>query len=354
MFLVVGLGSMGKRRVRNLHALGQDNVIGFDPRADRREEANAKYNIPCFDNFEEALAQKPRGVIVSTPPDWHLHYAQKAIASGLPCFTEAGTDHTGWAELYETAQAKGVQLVPSCTMRFHPSIQQIHSLLQANRIGKIVNFVHHCGHYLPDWHPWEDYRTFYVSKRETGACREIVPFELTWLLWLIQDMPESVMAYKDQLLDLDIDIDDIYNLALRCENGPLGYLQVDVIARAPTRALRLLGTDGQIEWSASERKVRLYDAAAKTWEEFAEPEPEISAGYNLLSVEGMYVAEIKAFLEAIAGDAAFPHNWPAALKILNVLHAAEMSAESGERISTASTWDKNHAATVQTKIQRQA
>ena len=29
-FLVIGLGSMGKRRIRNLKSLGYNNIIGFD------------------------------------------------------------------------------------------------------------------------------------------------------------------------------------------------------------------------------------------------------------------------------------------------------------------------------------
>ena len=41
-FLIVGLGSMGKRRVRNLQRLGMTDITGFDPRADRRDEAAGK------------------------------------------------------------------------------------------------------------------------------------------------------------------------------------------------------------------------------------------------------------------------------------------------------------------------
>src|SRR3546814_6666101 len=52
-FLVIGLGSMGKRRVRNLRALGEQCVAGFDPRVDRREEAESKYGIATFPSFNE-------------------------------------------------------------------------------------------------------------------------------------------------------------------------------------------------------------------------------------------------------------------------------------------------------------
>lgn len=66
-FLVVGLGSMGKRRVRNLQALGHAALAGFDLRADRRREAAEKYDIPVFDTFEAAVAAfKPDALVIST------------------------------------------------------------------------------------------------------------------------------------------------------------------------------------------------------------------------------------------------------------------------------------------------
>ena len=54
-FLVIGLGSMGKRRVRNLQALGVVNIAGFDVRADRRQEAQDKYGIQVFESLDLAM-----------------------------------------------------------------------------------------------------------------------------------------------------------------------------------------------------------------------------------------------------------------------------------------------------------
>ena len=44
-FFVIGLGSMGKRRVRCLQALNYNDIVGYDPRADRRQEAEKLYGI---------------------------------------------------------------------------------------------------------------------------------------------------------------------------------------------------------------------------------------------------------------------------------------------------------------------
>ena len=90
-FLVIGLGSMGKRRIRNLIALGyKDSIAGFEPRDDRRSEVERKYNIKTFDSLEKAMAEfVPDVFIVSTPPNMHMHYAYLAEKNNINCFIEA-------------------------------------------------------------------------------------------------------------------------------------------------------------------------------------------------------------------------------------------------------------------------
>ena len=63
-----------------------------------------------------------------------------------------------------------------------PGPRRIKQVVAAVAVGRPLAFTYQVGQYLPDWHPWESYKDFYVSKRATGAYREIVPFELAWLI----------------------------------------------------------------------------------------------------------------------------------------------------------------------------
>src|SRR4051812_7542837 len=86
-FLVVGLGSMGKRRIRCLKALGHSAIFGFDRRADRREEVASAYGISTFDDFEKAMdASRPHALIISVPPDVHHVYMKIAAERGIHFF----------------------------------------------------------------------------------------------------------------------------------------------------------------------------------------------------------------------------------------------------------------------------
>jgi predicted dehydrogenase len=321
---------MGKRRIRNLNRLGQTDIIGVDPVADRRKEAEGSYRIETHARFEDALAVGPDALIISTPPDMHMGFAKAAVEQGKHFFSEASTTADGMQEVLAIAQRKKVVAAPSCTMRHHPSVKKLKEIVAGGGIGKVLTYTHHCGQWLPDWHPEEDYRKFYVSRRETGACREIVPFELTWLNWVVDSPVARVTAMKGKLSDLDCDIDDVYQLLMQYRNGAIAHLQIDVLARAPVRFCRIVGTEGTLEWSLSDRTVRHYDAGRKQWAVHKEPEPRIEKGYSEMSNELMYDAEIAAYIDAIRGQAPWSNSLAHEIGVLGVLAAAERSAEGGQ------------------------
>jgi len=324
-FLVVGLGSMGKRRIRNLQQLGVVDIAGFDVREDRRAEARDLYGIESFDDIDAGLHWNPDAMVISTPPNLHLGYAEIAVKAGKHFFSEAGVSADGFADLAARAAQNNHVAAPSCTMRFHPSIRKIKSLLDQGAIGRLLTFSHQFGQYLPDWHPWEDYRDYYVSQPETAACREIVPFELVWLSHLLGPVRE-VTAMKARRGDLEADIDDVYHLLMRLGDDAIGHLQVDIVARAARRELCLLGTTGNLTWSASDKMVRLYRAEDQSWQEFPEGDSAIEAGYGVFSIEQMYVDEMTAFMQACEGGAAYPYSFAEDAEVIAVLLAAERSA----------------------------
>ncbi|MGC9970652.1 MAG: Gfo/Idh/MocA family oxidoreductase [Bryobacteraceae bacterium] len=323
-FLIVGLGSMGKRRLRNLQYLKAGEIVGYDPREDRRAEASDKYGIITFSNFEQALNTGPDALIISTPPDRHCDYALVAAKNDKHFFTEASVVDDGMDDLIAVCRGKSIVAAPSCTMRFHPSVRLIRDLIQDRAIGPILTYTYHCGQYLPDWHPWEDYRSYYVAKRQTGGCREIVPFELSWLVWAVGEV-EAVSCFKGKLTSLEIDIDDVYQILLRHRQGTLGHLLVDVVARVPYRVGRFLGERGVIEWNWTDHRVRVFDASSGRWTEYEEPKGTVEEGY--IAAEDMYRDEMRAFVAAIRGEQPWGYTLTEDKNILSLLQTAERSSD---------------------------
>jgi len=328
-FLITGLGSMGKRRIRNLQYLKAGEIVGFDPRPDRNHEVEERYGIRTFPSFDDAMATDPDALIISTPPHLHMSYARIAALNGKHFFTEASVIADGMDEVIELCASKHIVAAPSCTMRFHPLVQTIKQTVDTGVIGNILTFTYHSGQYLPDWHPWEDYRTFYVSRRETGACREIVPFELVWLTWVLGRV-QRVSCFKGKLTGLEADIDDVYQLLLQFQGGTLGHLMVDVIARIPYRLSRFLSEQGVIEWNWADKVVRVFSAANGQWKEYHEPQGHVEIGY--IHAETMYIQEMKHFLEAVRGETTYMYTFTEDKQLLETLYAAERSAETAQHI----------------------
>jgi predicted dehydrogenase len=320
-FLVIGLGSMGKRRIRCLKILGYDSITGYDLREDRRNEAERKYGVKTIDNLDDNLLRRSHSMIISTPPDKHNECIRLAIETKKPAFVEASVILEGLAELNNLAKKQHILIAPSCTMRFHPAIKDIRNIVVSRQYGKVTNFSYHSGQYLPDWHPWENVKDFYAGRKETGGCREIVPFELTWIVD-VMGMPKKVGGFFGKTMDVGADIDDTYLISM--DFGDFyGNITVDVVSRYATRSLILNMERGQVLWRWDEDVVKLYDGVSQRWINYYYPQSQTVEGYNKNIIEDMYVEEMQSFISAVEGKGRFPNSLDEDIKVLKLLHRME-------------------------------
>ena len=319
--LVIGLGSMGRRRVRCLRQLGVREIEGFDTRPDRRAAAAQEYGIAVREQLSAADVRGFDAVVVSTPPDQHHTALAWAIEAGKPVFVEASVIRGPLPALDERARAKGVVVAPSCTLRFHAAIRDITRLVRSGAYGKVCNFSYHCGQYLPDWHPWEKVTDYYVSNPLTGGAREIVPFELTWMVEAF-GWPQAVQGTKLRTTDVGAPIDDTYAAVLRFD-GFVGTLVVDVVARQAVRKLTLNFERASLAWDWDSGVVRVWEAEPGRLVELHQPKAVAHAGYHQNIGEAMYVEEIESFLAAAQGRGAFPHSLQDDIRVLSLLEQIE-------------------------------
>lgn len=323
-FLVIGLGSMGKRRVRCLKALGHQDIVGCDRKPERRDEAAGLYAITTVESLEKVDVSTVDAFIISVPPDRHLDFLKIAVERNKPAFVEASVVIDGLEEINQDALKKNVLIAPSCTLRFHPAIKDIKRVVQSGTYGKFTNFSYHSGQYLPDWHPWEKVTDYYVSQKDTGGGREIVPFELTWLVDFL-GFPEKVTGFFGKTMGVGADIDDTYALSLKFKQG-FGTLLVDVVSRFAVRSLVLNMERAQIVWRWDEAAVYVYEADNQRWIEYKQKEASAHAGYNKNIIEDMYIEEVSAFINDVQGKGKFPSTLTDDIEVLKLLYRAENRA----------------------------
>lgn len=321
---------MGKRRIRNLLANGERQIIGYDILPKRRKEAKEKYGIAIIDDLKKISEKDYDVMIISTPPNKHGDYIRSALENKKHFFVEHPISDDGYKDILKSGNLETVK-APSCTLRYYRPVKMMKNILEKRKIGKILAFQYHMGQYLPDWHPYEDYRQVYFSKKETSACHEMLPFELIWLNWLLNSSVKEISGSISKISNLKMDADDIILANIKYKNGILGNIIIDVISRKPFRTLRILGTDGVLEWERFDSTIKVYDAKSKKSENIIVPKGHSEKGY--LNEEEMYNNEIKDFLDAISGKKKYPHNFIDNHNLLKVLYALEKSSQTGKTVT---------------------
>jgi len=318
---VIGLGSMGKRRVRDLRALGHD-VVGFDPRAERRAQAVELFGATSVTDFAALIDARPDALVISTPPDQHLEYYERAFAARVPFFSEMNVHLPPPAWFAAREAGGGVRGYPSATWQFYPLFGVLRE--QLRQLGHDqVNTVHyHYGGYLPLWHPWERYDEFYAgSRRRVAAAREMVPFELEWMRWVFGPV-RSVCCMHDRRSEWTTDIDDTYLLLLDFESGLRGSLFSEVHQVAPFRTARVSCRRQSFLVDMSVHELRRYDLDTDSWRLLKPPGLRSLGSFDF---EQIYRAEIGTFVAALEGRSTYPKTWADDRHLSDVLYAAEES-----------------------------
>src|SRR5262245_58799957 len=155
--LIVGLGSIGRRHLRNLRQLGVRDILLLRTASAPLEEAP---ELPVFDDLMEGLARRPDVVIVSNPTAQHLEVCQPAAHAGSHLFIEKPLSHSwdGVDDLLSTIHARNLVTLVGFDLRFDPGLCKVKSLLDVGTIGRVIAIQAQVGQYLPDWRPEEDYR----------------------------------------------------------------------------------------------------------------------------------------------------------------------------------------------------
>lgn len=326
-FLVIGCGSIGKRHIGNLKTLSVNDVIASDVRMDRCKEVEKAYGIKTYVDIEEALDQKPDAVLIATPTSLHLTQALAAAKRGCHLFIEKPLSHSldGVDELLKVVAQKNLVTLVGCNMRFHHSVLLMKELLDKGSIGKVISARLQTGFYLPDWHPYEDYRKSYSANKHLGGGAILDGIhEIDYIRWFLGEV-QQVFCFAGKFSDIEIDTEDMAEILLKFETGAIAEVHLDYIQRTRGRSCYLIGDEGTIIWEQNEATVRFYSAENGYWQVYPEP--------FAYSINDMYIKQTEHFISCIEKGKPPMGNEKEAKRVLEVALAAKESARTGKIIS---------------------
>ena len=304
--IVIGLGSMGKRRIRLISEHKDIEVFGIDSNDERCQEVRERFNIRCFRSISEAIAAEPiEAALICTSPLSHAAIIKECLENNLHVFTEINLISDGYTENMALAKDKELVLFLSSTFLYRKETQTI--IKKANKATCPLNYIYHIGQYLPDWHPWESYNNYFIGTPRTNGCREIMAIDLPWIVTAFGPI-KKVCAVKSKNTQLNINYNDNYLITIEHGNGNKGILAVDVVTRKSIRHIDVYGETFQMSWNGTSDSLIEYDVENKVEHKIEfEDASEHVEGYAAFITENPYREELNAFLAQIDN----PSNVPA-------------------------------------------
>jgi predicted dehydrogenase len=324
-FLIVGFGSIGRRHFRNLVSLGEEDILFLlSYTSSLPDDEIAKF--PVYTKLNDALAQKPDAVIIATPSSMHLDVAIPAAEKGFSILMEKPLSNNldRVANLVDAVRRSNSKVLMGYQFRFHPNLLHIHHLITQNEIGRILSARAQWGEYLPDWHPWEDYRKSYSANEELGGGVILTlchPFD--YLRWLLSDI-EAVWAFSGTLGDLGIAVEDTAEIGLRFTNGAYGSINLSYNQQPTTHKLEIIGTSGTIRWDNSTGSAELYKFDTGRWEVMNLPD-----GYER---NDLFLSQMQHFIKVVRREESPACTLADGVKSLEVALAAKQSANLGQMV----------------------
>ncbi len=289
---VVGAGSIGKRHIRNAISIGinQNNIISLDKRDDRIEEVKKLGIKKTYKDFDEALKEDFDAAIICSPTSVHIEQSIKLAKHKKHLLIEKPLDSKldGADELLKISKSNNLKIMIAYIFRFSPAVKFIKEKLNENIIGKILYFRGEFSEYLPDWHPYEDYRTFYMASKEQGGGSILDQCHIMDLSHHLIGKFASVIAINKKISNLEIKADDFSELIVHHKNGVISSIHTDIFGRLHKKGIEIKGESGNIIWDFYKNEVTIYTSKDKKVEIFN----KFSSDFN-----ECYIEELKTFID---------------------------------------------------------
>ena len=239
----VGIGSIAKRHISNIkNHLNEYNcqIDAFRSRDNPLTDDISEYITNEYNSYED-VPKDYDAIFITNPTRFHYDTLKLFKDNSNNFFIEKPiVDFNDLNKNFDDFKSKTCYV--ACPLRHGNVIKYIKENIDLNDVNGVRSI---CSTYLPEWHPNEDYRKSYSSKKELGGGVSIdLIHEWDYLTYLF-GMPDEVYSILDKVSDLEIDTEDIAIYIAKYQNMLL-ELHLDYFGRFPIRELMIFKKDETI------------------------------------------------------------------------------------------------------------
>ena len=316
--VIVGLGSIGNRHLNNLLSLG----VGGMTVVRRKESQNAQFvppsNATVVHSIEEAIDLDPDFAVVCNPSHLHASTALQFLNAGIHVLIEKPMGRSIDADvdaLISAAKSSDQVCAMAYCMRYHPAYRLAKEQVQSGAIGRPLYGKAWFEGYLPDWHPWEDYKKSYAALPEQGGgVLRTLDHELDFLNWVFGPAIRA-KGFAINTGGIGIEADDLAMYSMHHPENVTSQVTVSFCRKPASRGFEFVGDKGVLSFEMARAQVNLTLADEK--------EPTTILDLQGYDINQMYMDLCSSYLMRILGLATESADVATGVEALNTIELLE-------------------------------
>jgi len=267
--VIIGLGSVGTRHLKNLLSLGIRDIILY-----RVQGTGNEYRLPEIRTMAELDLICPDLVIIANPTGQHYPYLAELLPKPIHILCEKPLV-TSTAELDSLVHAfkdKGRIFRVAFVMRYHPCVKKVKKILQEGLIGKALYGRFFVGQYLPDWRPGKDHFQSYSAHHQQGGGVTLdLIHEIDMATYLLGNLSDDFYSMAERVSDVTADSEDIVEITGKTIHGVPVNIHMDYLYRGFKRNFLIAGHEGNIHCDLFSNQVKVTGSENKVILEESNP-----------------------------------------------------------------------------------
>jgi len=263
--LIIGSGSIGQRHIRNLNHIGIKSVYAYRSRKGHYKNLPQDIDVEEIYDWSEVLKIRPDIVVISNPSSLHIDMAMKVSSFAKGVFIEKPISNSleGCNQLSRTLLDNKITPFVGFNLMFHPLIKKLISFYNDNDLGRVINFQCQVGQWLPDWHPYENYKEAYYARKDLGGG---VALTLIHEVQLAIELCGKSISVYGEISDYDKlpiqNVDVCSDMMIKHQYGAISQIHLDYIQKPSHRSGLITFERGWIsyDFNTMELKVQSNDA----------------------------------------------------------------------------------------------
>ncbi len=256
---IVGYGSIGRRHASNIKSLGAQ-VIVYRSGLAHSQTPNFDPSLKFVYELDDVLAIKPDAMVICNPTSLHSGFIATAVDLGIHFFVEkpVANNSTGFEAMLESIKVKKLVTCVGYMMRYDAGIIAMKKALDEGLLGKVTSAIIEWGSYLPNWHPWEDYKDSYAGRRSLGGGAVLTcSHEIDTARYLLGDFIDITVSGGSSSI-LGLDVEDYVDIFSKHRSGTTCLMHIDWFQKQGRRYIQIIGEEGRLEWDFFTKELNLY------------------------------------------------------------------------------------------------